>query len=338
MLDLDCSSPPLSLPSPGLARGRPRGGRTAGVGLLFSATLAAVPGPGPGAAAGRADCWTWTALLRRSRRAWPGGGGGGGLLDFDCSSPPPLSPPSPGLGRGGRREGQIAGSGLLFSSSLAAVPGPGPGVAGGGRAAGSRHRRTLTHTTSTPHTHTPPSPPLPPSFCTFITIPPAAIVKPQEFLVRCVSHQGATGVHIHLTLSHASHRPTNLFDSPPAERDTCCLSQRTQESPSEPPRWSARPSLPPPASSRCWSLSGVSLDTTTGVPPRCRRRGGRGPSDCTTTPPPHPTPPHPHPTNPTPPHTAHTHMHSPYHDPWPPPPMRGQAPLDRGTPLPHLIP
>jgi hypothetical protein len=338
LLDLDCSSPPLSLPSPGLARGRPRGGRTAGLGLLFSATLAAVPGPGPGAAAGRADCWTWTALLRRSRRAWPGGGGGGGLLDFDCSSPPPLSPPSPGLGRGGRREGQIAGSGLLFSSSLAAVPGPGPGVAGGGRAAGSRHRRTLTHTTSTPHTHTPPSPPLPPSFCTFITIPPAAIVKPQEFLVRCVSHQGATGVHIHLTLSHASHRPTNLFDSPPAERDTCCLSQRTQESPSEPPRWSARPSLPPAASSRCWSLSGVSLDTTTGVPPRCRRRGGRGPSDCTTTPPPHPTPPHPHPTNPTPPHTAHTHMHSPYHDPWPPPPMRGQAPLDRGTPLPHLIP
>jgi hypothetical protein len=335
-----CSSPPLSPPSPGLTRGQRGGVRIGGLGLLFSAILTAVPGPGPGAAAGGANGWAWTALLRRSRRrprAWPGGGGGGGLLDFDCSSPPPLSPPSPGLGRGGRRERQIAGSGLLFSSSLAAV-GPGPGVAGGGRAAGSRHRRTLTHTTSTPHTHTPPAPPLPPSFCTFITIPPAAIVKPQEFLVRCVSHQWATGVHIHLTLSHASHRPTNLFDSPPAERDTCCLSQRTQESPSEPPRWSARPSLPPPASSRCWSHSGVSLDTTTGVPPRCRRRGGRGPSDCTTTPPPHPTPPHPHPTNPTPPHTAHTHMHSPYHDPWPPPPMRGQAPLDHGTPLPHLIP
>jgi hypothetical protein len=255
-----------------------------------------------------------TALLlrhsRRRPRAWAGGGGGKGrLLDLDCSSPP-LLPPFPGLVRGWRE-----GGGLLAVAT-------------------DEH----SHTPLQHHTHTHHHPPLPPSFCTFITIPPAAIVKPQEFLVRCVSHQGATGVHIHLTLSHASHRPTNLFDSPPAERDTCCLSQRTQESPSEPPRWSARPSLPPAASSRCWSLSGVSLDTTTGVPPRCRRRGGRGPSDCTTTPPPHPTPPHPHPTNPTPPHTAHTHMHSPYHDPWPPPPMRGQAPLDRGTPLPHLIP
>ena len=267
----------------------------------------------------------------------------------DCQQPAPLPPP-PDQARGRRQERRRRAVQIQQSALPAAPPGPGPGTAA--RVAEEKSSQSpVVRPPRRPRARpgesggeeqskssSPPSPRPPPSFCTFITIPPAAIVKPQEFLVRCVSHQGATGVHIHLTLSHASHRPTNLFDSPPAERDTCCLSQRTQESPSEPPRWSARPSLPPPASSRCWSLSGVSLDTTTGVPPRCRRRGGRGPSDCTTTPPPHPTPPHPHPTNPTPPHTAHTHMHSPYHDPWPPPPMRGQAPLDRGTPLPHLIP
>ena len=107
-----CSSPPLSPPSPGLARGW-RGGR--------------------------ADCWTWAALLRHSRRcprAWPGGGGvGGGLLDLGCSSPP-LSSLSPGLARGWRGGGRTAGLGLLFSATLTAFPGPGPGEAVGERTAG----------------------------------------------------------------------------------------------------------------------------------------------------------------------------------------------------------
>ena len=188
-------------------------------------------------------------------------------------------------------------------------------------------------TTTAENTHRPPRPP-PPSLCTFITIPPAAIVKPQGFLVRGVPHQGAAGVRIHLTLSHASHRPSNLSDSPPAERDTCCLSQRAQETPSESPRWRTRPSLPPPASSRCWSLLGVSPDTRTGVPPRCRRRGGRGLSDCTTTPP----SPLPCPANPTPPHAAHAHMHSPLHAPWPSSPCEAKLCSTVVSPLPHLIP
>ena len=125
-----------SLPSPGLARGRPRGGRTAGLGLLFSAALA---GPGPGAAGG-ADYWTLTALLlrhsRRRPRAWAGGGGGKGrLLDLDCSSPP-LLPPSPGLVRGWRE-----GGGLLAVAT-------------------DEHSHTpLQHHTHT-HTTIPPPPPL----------------------------------------------------------------------------------------------------------------------------------------------------------------------------------
>jgi hypothetical protein len=80
LLVLGCSSPPLSPPSSGLARGAAGGVRIGGLRLLFSATLTAVPGPGPGSAAGGANWWTWTALLRHSRRrlrAWPGGGGGG---------------------------------------------------------------------------------------------------------------------------------------------------------------------------------------------------------------------------------------------------------------------
>ena len=361
---MGCSSPPLSSLSPGLARGWRGGGRTAGLGLRFSATLAAVPGSGPGVAGGETDCWTLAAILRHSRcrpRAWSGvggggvwtagpwllfsttlaavpgpdpgeAGGGGGLLDLGCSSPL-LSSLSPGLARGWRGGGRTAGLGLLLSATLAAVPGPGPEVAGDGRAAGGRHRRTLTHTTSPTFPFTPPSPP-PPSLCTFITIPPAAIVKPQGFLVRGVPHQGAAGVRIHLTLSHASHRPSNLSDSPPAERDTCCLSQRAQETPSESPRWRTRPFLPPPASSRCWSLLGASPDTRTGVPPRCRRRGGRGLSDCTTTPP----SPLPCPANPTPPHAAHAHMHSPLHAPWPSSPCEAKLCSTVVFPLPHLIP
>ena len=48
------------------------------------------------------------------------------------------------------------------------------------------------------------------------------------------------------------------------------------------------------SSPRCWSHLGVSLDTRTGVPPWCRRQGGREPSGSTTTPHLPQTPPHHH--------------------------------------------
>lgn len=70
------------------------------------------------------------------------------------------------------------------------------------------------------HTH-------PTSLSTSITIPPAAVVKPQGFLVRGFSPWGAAGVHIHLTLSHASyHRLTcpivhRLSRAPAAYRHGC---------------------------------------------------------------------------------------------------------------------
>ena len=198
------------------------------------------------------DCWTWTALLRHSRRrprARPGDGGGRGrLLDLDCSSPG--SPPPARRARG--------------ASAL-------------------RARLPPLHTFT--HHFTPTSP----SLCTFIIIPPAAIVKPQGFLARGFPPRRAAGVHSHLTLSHASHHPTNLSDSPPAGMDTCCLSPLEQETPSEPPRWSVLPSPPPAASPRCWVRLDVSSDVRVGVPPRCCRRGGRGLSDCTTTPLPTPS-------------------------------------------------
>ena len=255
--------------------------------------------------------------------------------------PSPSAPPSPSTlaavpGSGPRMAGLgwNAGPGLLLSATLAAVPGLGPRVAAGGRTAGPgllrfyvtlaappplgptrgwRRGITTTRTATAEHSHTlahPPfshtqPPPPPPSLCTFIIIPPAAIDKPQGFLVRGFPPRGAAGVHAHLTLSHASHPLTNLSDSPPAGKGTCCLPSRAQETPSEPPRWSVLPSQPPAASSRCWSRPDVSPDIKIGVPPRCCRRGGRGLQDCT--PPPLPPPP-PHQPNPT--YTAHAHIHT----------------------------
>ena len=174
--------------------------------------------------------------------------------------------------------------------------------------------------------HAPLHPPSP-SLCTFIIIPPAAIVKPQGFLARGFPPRRAAGVHSHLTLSHASHHPTNLSDSPPAGMDTCCLSPLEQETPSEPPRWSVLPSPPPAASPRCWVLLDVSSDVRVGVPPRCCRRGGTWALGLHNHPPPHSIPPH---TNPprTPYHT-NTHSLSPLLTN-PGPLTRGQAQLDRG--------
>ena len=84
--------------------------------------------------------------------------------------------------------------------------------------------------------------------------------------------------------------PTNPPDSPPVERDTCCLSSQTQELPSEPPRRRTRSSLPPAVTPRCWSLLAVLPDTGPGMLPWCCRRGGRGLLGRTTTPPTHPHP------------------------------------------------
>jgi hypothetical protein len=325
----------LPPPSPGSTRGGRGGG---GLELLntgrFSPTLSP-PTPGPA----------------RGRR------GGGGLLDRDYFSSE-LSPPSTGPAHG-RRGGvggrtwpplppppevrRTAGPGLLFCAILAAVPGPGPGMAGGGedcwtwtaprppRAWGAsplRARLPPLHTFT--HHFIPPSP----SLCTFIIIPPAAIVKPQGFLARGFPPRRAAGVHSHLTLSHASHHPTNLSDSPPAGMDTCCLSPLEQETPSEPPRWSVLPSPPPAASPRCWVRLDVSSDVRVGVPPRCCRRGGRGLSDCTTTPPPHSIPPHINP-----PHTPyHTHaLHTPLYSRTLAPSREAKLSSTVVSSLPHLI-
>ena len=100
--------------------------------------------------------------------------------------------------------------------------------------------------------------------------------------------------------------PTNLSYSPPAEQDTCCLSPRAQETPSELPRWSIRPSPPPAAPPRCRSRPGVSLGIRMGGPPRCCHRGGRGLSDRTIT----------HPTSPPPPHSQLTPC-TRTHESWP---------------------
>jgi hypothetical protein len=274
------------------------------------------------------------------------------------SPPPPLhplspfSPPAPlpsafaavpGPRSRGAGWGRTAGPGLLFCAILAAVPGPGPGMAGGGedcwtwpaprppRAWGAsplRARLPPLHTFT--HHFIPPSP----SLCTFIIIPPAAIVKPQGFLARGFPPRRAAGVHSHLTLSHASHHPTNLSDSPPAGMDTCCLSPLEQETPSEPPRWSVLPSPPPAASPRCWVRLDVSSDVRVGVPPRCCRRGGRGLSDCTTTPPPHSIPPHINP-----PHTPyHTHaLHTPLYSRTLAPSREAKLSSTVVSSLPHLI-
>jgi hypothetical protein len=186
---------------------------------------------------------------------------------------------------------------------------------------------------TTAHLHAPLHPPSP-SLCTFIIIPPAAIVKPQGFLVRGFPPRRAAGVHSHLTLSHASHHPTNLSDSPPAGMDTCCLSPLAQETPSEPPRWSVLPSPPPAASPRCWVRLDVSSDVRVGVPPRCCRRGGRGLSDRTTTPPSHSIPPHINP-----PHTPyHTHaLHTPLYSRTLAPSREAKLSSTVVSSLPHLI-
>jgi hypothetical protein len=248
LLDRDCFSSKFSPQSPGPARGR-----RDGVGLLdrdcFSSKFS-LQSPGP-------------ARERREGSRRP---------DLDSSPPrtpqtslfyfystystfplPPPSPPSlpsafaavPWPRSRVAGWGRTAGPGLLFCVILAAVPGPVPGMAGGGadcwtwtaprppRARGAFPLPALLQPLHTfTHHLTPPSP----SLCTFIIILPAAIVQPQGFLVRGFPPRRAAGVHSHLTLSHASHHPTNLSDSPPAWTGTCCLSPLAQETPSEPPR------------------------------------------------------------------------------------------------------
>ena len=260
----------FSPPSPGPARGGRGEGQATGAGPLFCLTLAAVSGPGPGMAGGVVDCWTWTASF---------------------------SPLSSGPARGWQGEDRTAGPGLLSCLALTAVSGPGLGRAWGvadhwtwkallrppraREAYPCPSRRPPPHPTKHPLTTPPPS--LCTSLCTFIIIPPAAIVKPQGFLVRGFPPRRAAGVHSHLTLSHASHHPTNLSDSPLAGKGTCCLFPLAQETPSVLPRCSVLPSPPPAASPRCWSLPDVSYsDVRVGVPFRCCRRGGRGLSDRTT--------------------------------------------------------
>jgi hypothetical protein len=83
---------------------------------------------------------------------------------------------------------------------------------------------------------TPPPPPLP-SHSTFITIPPAATETPGSPRKRLFPLGGGGSV-LPPNPKPCFISPTNLSDSPPAELDTCCLSSRVQETPSELPRWS----------------------------------------------------------------------------------------------------
>ena len=142
---------------------------------------------------------------------------------------------------------------------------------------------------------------------------------------------GATGAHIHLTMNTEPCfiSSTNLSDSPPAEHNACCLSPRAQETSSELPQWTLRYSTTPAASSRTRGRSDVALDTRTGVPPWCCRRGRRGLSDYTSI-----SPHRAHPTHPTPPTT------NPVHALTTPGTSRlgGQAQLDCSIPQPNLIP
>jgi hypothetical protein len=73
-----------------------------------------------------------------------------------------------------------------------------------GRFAWARWGRWIPYTPIHIHLHPPfPSP------STSITIPPAAIDKPQDFFARCLPPRGAARAHTHLTLSHASYYQLN---------------------------------------------------------------------------------------------------------------------------------
>ena len=169
----------------------------------------------------------------------------------------------------------------------------------------------LTATTTAPHHASPHHP----SLLTLHLHHHTPCSHSQTLLARGFPPRRAAGVHSHLTLSHASHHPTNLSDSLLAGKDTCCLSPLAQETPSVPPRRSVLPSPPPAASSRCWSLPDVSFG----------RQGWRAPSVL----PPGGTwalGPHNHPPPSIPRHanvtrtSYHTHTHTPLpaHEPWPP--------------------
>jgi hypothetical protein len=150
--------------------------------------------------------------------------------------------------------------------------------------------------------------------------------------VRGFLPRGAAGVHSHLTLSPASHHPTNLSDNPPAGKGLCCLSPLAREAPSEPPEgayYHLRHHQHRHAARFSGLLPDVSSDVWAGVPLRCYHRGGTwalGPHHHL------PCPPSLHNLTPFVLHTTviETHMLPPppplpTHDPWPPRAMPSSA-------------
>jgi len=166
------------------------------------------------------------------------------------------------------------------------------------------------------------------SLCTSTTIPPAAIVKPQGFFARSFPPRGAAGVHIHLTLSHASYR---LLTCPTAHRRSRTPAayhhgrrsrHRNRHDGAHDPlcHWQHRHAAGVFLMSR-WTPGAT-------CPLGAAAEGGVG---SRTAQPPHPPPPTPT-ASLNPPHTIHA-LTIPG-----PSPQGGQALLDHGIPKPHLLP
>ena len=125
---------------------------------------------------------------------------------ISCHSHPPFLPPGPE--KGTQSPLSTSGGKLTHTQSPLAPTPPHPTLH-------SRHHSscrpwetpgTLPRKRLLPRAGVRSAPPHPlTSLCTLTITPPAAIVKPQGFFVRSFPPRGAAGVHIHLTLSHASY-------------------------------------------------------------------------------------------------------------------------------------